>query len=56
MSGSSQRLVGGAAASGRLKKAEMSRRQGRGLGLEGLPDRGRGSSKELHAEVSGPGW
>lgn len=56
MSGSSQQLVGGAtAASGRLRKAEMSRRQGRGLGLEGLPDRGRGSSQELHDEVSGAG-
>ena len=39
----------------RLRKAEMSRRQGRGLGLEGLPDGGRGSSKECHAEVSGAG-
>ena len=44
------------AASGRLRKAEMSRKQGWGLGLEGLPDRGRDSRKELHAEVSGAGW
>lgn len=43
------------AAPGRPRKAEMSRRQGRGLGQEGLPDGGGGSSKERHAEVSGAG-
>ena len=44
---------------GGLWEAEKGRDEqeaGEGVGLEGLPDRGRDSSRELHAEVSGAGW